>query len=112
MNLHFKDGSTIPNQLIGNGLEFSLTEKKLSRSVTSLIRSGEYTITEGDLYINPGENRLVYSLNKPDSLKSKRGNPVQKIFPLSGIGIYDLFHTPSHPGRGGLRFCWGHLILK
>lgn len=112
VNLHFKDGSTIPNQLIGNGLEFSLTEKKLSRSVTSLIRSGEYTITEGDLYINPGENRLVYSLNKPDSLKSKRGNPVQKILPLSGIGIYDLFHTPSHPGRGGLRFCWGHLILK
>lgn len=99
MNLHFKDGSTIPNLLIGNGLEFSLTEKKLSKSMASLIRSGEYTITEGDLDDNPGENRLVYSLKEPDSFKAKRGNPVQKI--LRGSGRYEL-----------LRFYWGHLIVK
>lgn len=99
VNLHFKDGPTIPNRLLGNGLEFSLTEKELSGSVTLLIRSGEYTITEEDLYINPGKKRLINSLNKPDSLKSKRGNLVQKL--LNEIGIYDILES-----------YWGHLKLE
>lgn len=99
VNLHFKNGSTIPNRLLEYGLEFSLTEKELYGSVTPLIRSRESTITEEDLYINPGEERLINSLNEPGSLKSKRGNLVQKI--LYSIGTYDI-----------LEFYWDHLILE
>lgn len=97
VNLCIKNGPAIPNRL-QLGLEFSSIEKELFETVTLLIRSREHTITEEDLYINPGLERLINSLNKPGSLESKRGNLVQKI--LYSIGNY-----------GVLGSYWGQLLL-
>lgn len=79
VNLRFKDGSTILNRLLDNGLKFSHIGKEITRSVSLLISPREYTITEEDLFINTGKKRLYNSLVRPDSLQSKRGNLVQKI---------------------------------